>query len=331
MLDTFKEISFALQPIAEKVNASEHRIELRTGATIDFWSLDSQDTSRGRKYARVILNEAAMVPGLESAWNLVIRPTLADLRGDAFFLSTPKGLNFFRTLYQQTGDEWQAWKYPTAANPFIAATEIEAMRQSMPERAYRQEILAEFLDDGGLVFRYIREAAIAEPQDPIPNHGYCIGVDWGRTNDATVFVTIDKETRAVVALDRMTDTDYGTQRMRLTALAKRYNEASVIAESNAMGLPNIEALQAQGVAVEAFNTTNATKAQIIDALILAFEQRTITIPNDPMLINELEIFEAEKLPSGMTRYSAPNGMHDDLVMGLALAWNGMSKELQIYL
>jgi hypothetical protein len=293
------------------------------------WSLDSQDTSRGRKYARVILNEAAMVQGLESAWNLVIRPTLADYQGDAFFLSTPKGLNFFRTLYNQTSSEWMRWHYPTSANPFIQSAEVEAMRATMPERAYRQEILAEFLDDGGLVFRRIREAATETPSEPQANRQYVIGVDWGRTNDATVFCVLDMQSKSIVALDRMTDTDYNLQRMRLATLAQRYNNATVLAESNAMGLPNIEALQQSGTSIQAFNTTNATKAEIIDALILAFEQSTIKILKDDILINELEVYEADKLPSGLTRYSAPEGMHDDCVMALALAWHGLSNSAGI--
>lgn len=63
------------------------RIELITGAAIDYWTLDDPSTvARGRKYKRVIIDEAAMARHLEQAWTEAIRPTLTDYRGDAFFL-----------------------------------------------------------------------------------------------------------------------------------------------------------------------------------------------------------------------------------------------------
>ena len=50
---------------------------------------------------------------------------------------------------------------------------------------------------------------------------------------------------------------------------------------------------------------------------------SITIPNHAVLLGELQAFEAKSLPSGMTRYAAPEGLHDDCVMSLALAWQGL--------
>ena len=90
-----------------------------------------------------------------------------------------------------------------------------------------------------------------------------------------------------------------------------------------MGGPVIEQLRRGGLPVTAFTTTNASKAAAIEALALAFERGTITIPNDPALLGELQAFEAKLLPSGMTRYAAPEGLHDDCVMSLALTWQGL--------
>jgi len=81
----------ATRDIAEKVEKQERRIVLITGGTIEFWSLDTADPGRSRKYARVIIDEAGIVRDLEAAWNEAIRPTLTDYRGDAWFLGTPRG------------------------------------------------------------------------------------------------------------------------------------------------------------------------------------------------------------------------------------------------
>ena len=88
-------------PITVRKSAQDHRLEFVTGGVLEFWSLDDPNVARGRKYKRVIIDEAAMIPALQDAWNYVLRPTLADYKGDAWFLSTPKGLNFF----------WQMWQW----------------------------------------------------------------------------------------------------------------------------------------------------------------------------------------------------------------------------
>jgi len=91
------------------------------------------------------------------------------------------------------------------------------------------------------------------------------------------------------------------------------------------GLPlQIETLAQEGLAIQPFLTTNASKAQIIDALALAFETGKISIPNDPALIAELLAYESERLPSGLIRYGAPDGLHDDRVMSLAIAYYASS-------
>ena len=131
---------------------------------------------------------------------------------------------------------------------------------------------------------------------------------------------IDATTKRMVYMDRFNQIDYRLQVSRLKALAERYQPDAIIAEANSMGGPLVETLQWEDLPVQPFTTTNATKAAIIDGLALAFERGELTILNDATLINELQAYESERLPSGLIRYSAPEGMHDDCVMSLALAW-----------
>ena len=76
--------------------------------------------------------------------------------------------------------------------------------------------------------------------------------------------------------------------------------------------------------MRAVGTSESGKTEIIARRGLAFEQGTITIPNDPILIGELQQFEASTLPSGMVRYAAPAGGHDDCVMALAIAFSELT-------
>ena len=154
----------------------------------------------------------------------------------------------------------------------------------------------------------------------VDGHTYRMGIDWGRTHDATVFSVLDVTTNELIYLDRMTKTPYETQVNRLKALHGRFRPTVIIAEANSMGQPLIEPLQRDGLPVRPFQTTNATKQAIIDGLTMAFEQETIRILPDETLIDELQAYEMETLPSGLIRYGAPAGLHDDCVMSLALAW-----------
>lgn len=322
--EVWKETSNTLRPISTRVASQEHRIDTITGGLVDMWSLDSADAPRGRKYQRVVIDEAAIVPDLENAWQAVIRPMLADYQGDAWFFSTPKGRRYFWQLYERgrTGEQdWKSWRFTTRDNPYISPAEIDSMRREMPDRIYRQEVEAEFIDDGGGVFRNVRKCATATAQDKaIDGHAYVFGVDWGRSNDYTVITVIDTALQACVHMDRFSQIDYSLQRGRLTALAEKFNPAVIMAELNSMGGPIVEQLQRDGLPVRGFNTTMASKMGIIEGLALSLEREQIAILPDETLIGELEAYEQEQLASGI-RYNAPSGMHDDTVMSLAMAWS----------
>lgn len=331
LLEVWRECVRLTKPITLRRSAQDHRLEFVTGGILEFWSLENQDAARGRKYRRVIVDEAAMVRNLMEIWQFVLRPTLTDFRGDAWWLSTPKGRNGFWQMFQWGQDpampDWVSWQMPSYANPKVPASEIDAMRHSLPERVFRQEILAEFIEDAGGVFRRVAEAATATPEDAAAEGcEYVIGVDWGKSADFTVLAVLNTTRRALVHLDRFNQIDYALQTMRLRALCERFKPLMVVAERNSMGEPLIEQLMREGLPVQPFQTTNASKAQAIDALALAFERGDLTIISDPMLVGELQAYEMERLPSGLMRYSAPEGMHDDTVMALALAWQGVGQE-----
>lgn len=111
----------------------------------------------------------------------------------------------------------------------------------------------------------------------------------------------------------------------MKALAEESQPIQIIAEQNSFGQPIIEQLSREGLPIQPFTTTNASKAQAIEALALALERGDIRILNDPVL-GELVAYQAEKLPSGLLRYGAPSGQHDDTVMALAIAWSGVSMQ-----
>ena len=325
LLEIWREAVRTFAPITTRRSTQDHRIENLAGGVLEFWSLDNPDSARGRKYRRIIVDEAAMVPNLMDAWQYALRPTLVDYSGDAYFLSTPKGRNGFWQMWQWGQDplqaEWASWQMPSSVNQRIPAGEFDAMRYTMPERVYRQEIEAQFLEDGLSVFRGIADAATAERQTGArPGSTYVAGLDWALSVDYTVLTIFDATAQAVAHIDRFNGVDYSLQRQRIKAACDRFGVMSVLAEENAMGKPNNDELRRMGLPVRDFTTTNTSKAEIVEKLAAGFEQGNVKIINDQTLIAELQSFGAERLPGGMTRYSSPDGMHDDMVISLALAW-----------
>jgi hypothetical protein len=122
-----------------------------------------------RNYAAVVIDEAAMVANLEHAWQS-IRPILTDLQGPAWFLSTPKGMSFFKMLFDRgqdsTRQDWASWQMSSSENPYIDPGEIEAARLDMTESAFNQEYLALFVNWEGSVFRRVGGSGYGEPQRP---------------------------------------------------------------------------------------------------------------------------------------------------------------------
>jgi len=321
-------------------NLSRMMVEIpQTGGTIIFRSLDNPDNVRGYTADGVVMDEAAFIKG--DAWLEVLRPMLIDTGGWAWGIGTPKGRNWFYNEFAkaQDHDDYMAWQIPTRGakivdgelmhcphpleNPYVPFSEIVQMWRQMPQRVFEQEILGIFHEEIGSVFRRIMEAATATPQDSaVPGHQYIMGIDWARSQDFTVLAIVDATSNQLVHLDRFNQIDYAVQRGRVLAAYERFRPERVIAEMNAMGQPMVEQLMRDGLPVEGFTTTNATKAAIIDALALAFEQGALAILPDPTLINELQSYEMDRSPSGLMRYGAPSGMHDDTVMALAMAWYG---------
>lgn len=326
--EAWRDLTKLLKPIITDQSIQERRLELFGGGVVECWSLDDPDPARSRAYGRVIIDEAAMARHLQEAWTLAIRPTLTDYQGDAWFFSTPRGLNYFHTLFMAGQDalqpDWASWQMPTTCNPFIDPVEIEAARRDMSELAFAQEYLAQFISDGTGVFRGIDRACILEPQPRLEDHVYLLGLDWAKLSDFSSFTVLDVTSTPIrqVALVRFNQIDYSFQLERLKDLIAAYQSQTVIAERNSIGEPLIEQLRKARVPITAWLATQQTKNAAIEDLALALERGALLLLNDPVQKAELQAFTAERLPSGMLRYSAPVGQHDDTVSALYVAWTG---------
>lgn len=308
----FAECFKALGPVTARKHENQ-RIELITGGTIEFWSLDNPYAGRSRKYKRVICDEIAFAKSFWEAWTEAIRPTLTDLEGDAWFLSTPKGKNDFYKLFMRgkaNEPHWKSWQMSTYTNPFINPYEIDEARKDLPALAFSQEYLAEFNDNIANPFGVPHIAQCVYPMSSLP--AVCYGIDLAKSHDWTVIIGLDQH--GMVCHFERFQLPWREQIQKIKALP---NVPTKI-DSTGVGDPIVEEVRLTKPNATGFKFNQTTKQQLMEGLALAIQQRKINFP-DGLIRDELESFEYEYTKFGV-KYSAPNGLHDDCVCSLALAW-----------
>jgi len=307
--------------IVSKVNQVELTFYLNNGSEISLKGADNEDTLRGVGLNFVVLDEFASMKS--NVWTEIIRPCLADTGGKAMFIGTPSGKNHFYDIYMKGLDpeevHYKSYNAPTSINKYIPVEEIEEAKGDMPDMLFRQEFLAQFLDDQTSVFKGIRKCAIGAFKEPEKGRFYVIGVDLAKHQDFTVLTVIDALTREVVAFERFQDLSWPVQKDKIQGLAIRYNNAMVLLDSTGVGDPILDDLQNALVSVEGYKFTNESKNRLVKQLQVAIEQRLITFPEIDVLMKELMEFEYGITKTGQVSYSAPHGKHDDCVISLALA------------
>ena len=313
-------------PLVKKWHISENYVELINGSTIWIKSSDNYDNLRSEGLDLAIMDEAAMMQ--PEVWIEVIRPSLGDKKGKAIFISTPKGLNWFYSLYlmgqdRKNNPDWESWKFSTLANPYFDIKEYEELKKSTPERIFRQEFEAEFLTDSGEVFRKIESCFVSSSLSiPKENESYIMGVDLARFNDFTVFTIIDSKGN-IVYFDSFNSTAWEIQKARLISIAKNY-KATVIIDRTGIGQPIFESLSTEeNLNIIGYNISgSAEKSRLIESLILSIENQRLHWENSGDLLkltHELKFYSMERSKSGRMTYNAPSGYNDDCVISLALA------------
>ena len=294
-----------------KNNISNLKIYCPNNGSIEFYTGERLDNLRGRKFHLVIIDEAAFIPDLESGWQNSIRPTLTDYEGKAIFLSTPRGKNFFYSMFMKQGEaDWQSFKFSTYDNPYINTKEIDEAKLQLPEVVFEQEYLANPAENSANPFgnTYIKNCIRPISSQQIVSYG----IDLAKSVDFTVIIGLDNGGN-VAYFDRFQMDWHNTKET-----IRRLPIAPILADSTGVGDPILEDLKREGINIEGLKFTSQSKQQLMEGLAQAIQQGKIGYPAG-VIVDELDIFEYQFTANGV-RYSAPSGFHDDCVMALALAW-----------
>ena len=313
--------AIAKSGIVASNNFSSSEITFKNGSTVIFRSAERYDNIRGETLDYAILDEAAFMK--DDAWREAIKPTLLVRGKKALFISTPKGKSWFYDLYQlgisPDHPNYQSYTGTSYDTPYISQQEIDEAKSVLPEKVFKQEYLAEFIDGGGEVFSNIRDRTYAGDWQKPTGKVYC-GIDLGKQEDFTVATFMDTN-GTVIDIYRANQIEWSTMVREILERIRKWN-ATVMIEVNSIGDVIYEQIKKEWADTHPFVTSSKSKQEIIEGLILDFNEFSIILPSAelfPTLSHELEIFTYDYNPKTRNiSYGHPPGMHDDSVISLAI-------------
>jgi hypothetical protein len=303
-------------------------IELSRDIWIQCKSAENPKSLLGEELDLLIVDEAANISS--EIWFDYLLPTTASKtkQGKTIFISTPRGKNWFYDLYLQAKEKGGAFHFTSLDGVEVDKTEWERLKAISPADFFQQNYEATFLEEAVGVFRRVREAVRPDClSEPLPNHYYIGGLDLAQVRDFTVLTIFDRENHKQVFFDRFQKIPYTLQLDRIEKAAKKYN-ALLIVEINNIGLAIADELKARGVRVEDFKTVGTiskvlekrgTKEGLIEKLSLDIENGNIFLAPIEVQLDELGAYTYNYTPSRNITYGAPEGLHDDCVIAIALA------------
>jgi hypothetical protein len=308
-------------------NATDLEITFLNKSRIQFQSAEKYDNLRGPTLDYLVVDEFAFIA--REAWEEVLRAMIAVKGKQALLISTPKGKGLFYELFQRgrTGNpedsKYRSFRAPSSSNPFFDLQELLDVQRTLPPDVFEQEYLAAFIDNGGTVFRNIKARAIAKLSAPVAGMKYFVGIDLGKQNDFTVITILDAFGNCVF-WKRFRHVSWTTITSEIVRVLRAYNYPQGYLEVNGVGDPVLDFIYKADSrlrnCLKPWITSNESKAELVENLVLAMETAGISYPNTPELIMELEIFTFFYLKaSRKLKYGHPPGFHDDCVDSLCMA------------
>jgi hypothetical protein len=316
--EVFRELADVCYGAIIRKDTSENRLEFYGGGWIDMWSMENFDSVRGRAYKRAVIDEAAINKSdkLKNAWEEAIRATLTDYKGDAFFLSTPKGKkHYFHSLFQKadTDSKWSSFKMPTLANPEIDPEEVQDAKELLPPIVFAQEYEAEFTDrvsDNLYIFSFNKHKHVPHEPDVYNSaHPLVVSIDFNVNPMCAILCQHDIHFRWVKIIGeyRLSNSDiydlcarlrsqYDTRKLIITGDSSGWNRsASARGHKSSFEIIRQELnLSMSQVKVPAGKPANFVQEKRAVANALFSRHPDFQLSNCPFLIEDIENVEADE-------------------------------------
>lgn len=321
-----------LKLLLRSASYSSMEIELVNGSKIIGKSADNPVSLVGEGVDFLIIDECALIK--EDVWNQALRPTLADKKGKALFISTPRGMNWFYEMFsrgQKRLNETESWSFPSSDNPYLDPLEIKDAEETTPSLIFRQEWLAIPVAEQDMYFSWeLIQSCIDEtiPQLEFrdhPKHEYYLGLDVARLGqDMSVFIISEKswndgKIRIVKVLEiehQLINQAIG----RAKYLNDKFKFNKIFIDETGLGSGVVDGLKEQvGPAVQGITFTVEEKENLYSNLKMQMEKGNLKYPKHKKMLAEMQDLRYEYSTQGRMKIHHSDNGHDDFPDALALS------------
>lgn len=297
--------------------SNESKLVLTTpmGSRIEFKSAEKPDNLYGEDVYAAVFDEASR--SREDSW-FALRSTLTATQAKCKLIGNVKGKkNWFYKLGERAKsgeanfEYFKITAYDAAKEGIIKEEEIEQAKRDLPSHIFKELYLAEPAEDNTNPFGHTNIDNCITPMNGVP---ICYGIDLAKYTDWTVIIGLNKDGN-VAHFDRF-QKDWS---QTMNVITKTIGKTPAFIDATGNGDPIVEQLQRTNPRVYGFKFTSQSKQQLIEGLVMAVQGGNIGFP-EGVIADEMRNFEFEYSRTGV-KYTAPQGLHDDAVMSLALAWD----------
>lgn len=335
----FKEIKKAVQdiPVYQGSNASTLEINFTNGSSILFKSGEQGDSLRGNTVSGILCIDEAVFIKDDVIFECF--PFVDANRSPILMTSTPKfKTGVFYDFFEKgkRGEKgyhlYDINSYDTSA--LLSPERLDMYRKSMAPLVFASEYLGNFIEAMSTVFGDVEKLCGTTLHS---SNQRTIGIDWSNGamdksgNPDETAVVVMNEHNEMEFLDSFSDKDVTETIDYIITKIRQYDVKKVVVETNSMGATYVNLLKkkisATGLRCQVieFFTTNESKREIIENLQVHCLNGTIQLIKDNKLLLEMVSYQTEKTPSGKITYNGSAGVHDDLVIALALSLWGLKK------
>lgn len=190
-------------------------------------SAEHPDRLRGLRADLLIVDECAMIA---NDFYEIIRPVLSSNHhdGEALYISTPKGFNWFYEIYckgKENPDTWDCFEFTTLEGGNVSAKEVEEAKKDLSPKMFAQEYLASFNTISGRVYEnYSRDENVCKLDENWGHYDIHVGMDFN-VNPMTAAIAV-LERNSLYFFDEIVEKNSNTQEIA-EMIKRRYPEATV--------------------------------------------------------------------------------------------------------
>ena len=319
------------------INLVDGRLEIQfaNGSFIKFLhGSDAEITIEGEAVDRFVIDEAGKIK--PDVWTSLLT-TITQTRGKGIVTGTPRGFNWYSDIFKRslTDDPFfVGCRLPTRSSPFVEQEAIDRAKKLLPAHLYEQYYEAKFISHGSTFgdLSSIWDQSI----DIKPNHkkfwihpdeakrsGTIIhGVDIAKKHDYTVFYSVNLQGQ-LVGFCRFQHIPYPHQVIRLKTYITNYfkGDQEIRFDATGVGSAFEDLLEESDIdaTIVPVIFSNKSKSEMVTKTIMAIQTDWHKAPKISVIENEFSSYELTVTPSGLHKYAAPDGEHDDIVSAAILA------------